>query len=302
MEKNTENQNTPKYVTKKRVNVRCNRPFRLGMTPFSGYCSNIILPVSDIVKIIESKSMVEEILNTGETVALNFSNYNTYNGPTDVTDDSEVLTDVSTYRAQVINKFDANGHRIYEPPKRRFGGGFRKDPRTTGQIPGFYPTAVVEPAVDDIVIKEETMTDLGEKISVGNYTYGDVIRNLPNDNIVLIENNEKNDNVIMENSTTSSIAANVKTNSDSKSDIKIETFHITDTKESVSQTITTESAVSKENTSSLASNAEKNTVASILSLSTTIEDNKSSVDAKTDDFGKKSIYSTNGQSYNKKKK
>lgn len=123
-----------KLVKKKKVTVRCIRPFRIGLTPFSGYCPNIILTVEDIAKIIESKSMVEEVLSTGETVPLDFSNYNTYNGPTDVNDESVVMTDSKNRKAPVIRQFTADGKEIIPENKPKFGGGFRKEPKPPAQI------------------------------------------------------------------------------------------------------------------------------------------------------------------------
>lgn len=189
---------TPKLVTKKRINLRCSRPFRIGFTPFSGNCLNIILRVEDIVKIIQSKSLVEEILSTGETIPLNFSNYNTYNGPTDVTDDTPALTDIESTKIPYIKTLDENGHEVRIQQKRRFGGGFRKDPRTTGQISGFHAAYQAEPIDDshNIVIKapendkpDSMFTDGG--VVINSSPPDDVNNILVNTNI---NSNDKTDN------------------------------------------------------------------------------------------------------------
>jgi len=80
--------NTPKLVEKKRVNVHCARPFRIGHTPFAGVCSKLVLSVKDISICLENKALVREILKNGELVPLDFTNYNTWNGPSDVEPDA----------------------------------------------------------------------------------------------------------------------------------------------------------------------------------------------------------------------
>ena len=82
-----------KFVTKKKVTVTCNTPFRIGKIPYSGICRNIILTVQDISECLTNHARVVEILSNGQEVPINFSNYDTYNGPTDVTDDSEALVE-----------------------------------------------------------------------------------------------------------------------------------------------------------------------------------------------------------------
>ena len=78
-----------KLVEKKRVNVHCARPFRIGHTPFAGVCSKLVLSVKDISICLENKALVREILKNGELVPLDFTNYNTWNGPSDVEPDAE---------------------------------------------------------------------------------------------------------------------------------------------------------------------------------------------------------------------
>ena len=82
----------PKFVTKKRVTVICKNPFRIGLIPYSGVCRNVVLTVQDISKCLENHAGVLEILSNGQELPLNFANYDTYNGPTDVTDDSDVFS------------------------------------------------------------------------------------------------------------------------------------------------------------------------------------------------------------------
>ena len=81
----------PKFVTKKKVTVTCNTPFRIGQIPYSGVCRNLTLSIEDISKCLENKARVVEILSNGKEVALNFANYDTYNGPSDVDENSVVL-------------------------------------------------------------------------------------------------------------------------------------------------------------------------------------------------------------------
>lgn len=78
-----------KLVEKKRVNVHCARPFRIGHTPFAGVCSKLVLSVKDISICLENKALVREILKNGELVPLDFTNYNIWNGPSDVDSDAE---------------------------------------------------------------------------------------------------------------------------------------------------------------------------------------------------------------------
>ena len=82
-----------KFVTKKKVTVTCNTPFRIGKIPYSGICRNIILTIQDISECLTNHAKVVEVLSNGQEVPLDFSNYDTYNGPTDVTDNSEVLVE-----------------------------------------------------------------------------------------------------------------------------------------------------------------------------------------------------------------
>lgn len=187
-----------KLVTKKKVTVRCIRPFRLGMTPFSGYCPNIILKVEDIAKIIESKSMVEEVLSTGETVPLDFSNYNTYNGPTEVTDDSIVVTDSKAKTTPVIRRFTADGKEIIPENKPKFGGGFRKDPRTTGQLPPLSKEKQVEKKEAstkielNMSVKQEAAT---KENTVAKETSAKLVNNTTKEAVKPAANNIKTENV-----------------------------------------------------------------------------------------------------------
>lgn len=156
--------NSPKFVKKKRVTVRCTRPFRIGLTPFSGYCPSIVLSVEEIATIIQTKSFVVENLTTGETVPLNFSNYNTYNGPTDVDDDTPSMTDVKNRVIQPIKKYTADGKEIIPEAKRKIGGGIRKDPRVTGQIPVVNKEVTVETKKEEK--KEEVKTMENSQLNI----------------------------------------------------------------------------------------------------------------------------------------
>jgi len=82
-----------KFVTKKKVTVTCHTPFRIGQIPYSGICRNLTLTIKDISTCLENKAKVVEILSNGKEVPLNFANYDTYNGPSDVDDNSKALTE-----------------------------------------------------------------------------------------------------------------------------------------------------------------------------------------------------------------
>ena len=64
---------------KKKVDVHCYRPFKLGITRFAGYCNGIILDADAISICLQNKAMVSEVLKNGKRVQLDFSNYNKKN-------------------------------------------------------------------------------------------------------------------------------------------------------------------------------------------------------------------------------
>lgn len=79
----------PVYVKKKLVTVRCANPFSFNKIPFVGICNKVTLDVEAINYALMHKAKVVEHLSNGKEVLLGFDNYNTYNGPTTVTDSSE---------------------------------------------------------------------------------------------------------------------------------------------------------------------------------------------------------------------
>lgn len=64
----------------KKVDIRCNKAFTLNGVTFSGYIRNIVLSTEDIMKCLECKAKVAEILPNGNTVPLDFANYDNNNG------------------------------------------------------------------------------------------------------------------------------------------------------------------------------------------------------------------------------
>jgi len=67
----------PTYVKKKLVTVRCNNPFSYNKIPFVGICNRVVLDVDAI-----------SFALTRKAVLLGFDNYNTYNGPTIIEDNT----------------------------------------------------------------------------------------------------------------------------------------------------------------------------------------------------------------------
>lgn len=64
----------------KKVDIRCNKAFTLNGVTFSGYIRNILMSTEDIMKCLECKAKVAEILPNGNTVPLDFANYNDNHG------------------------------------------------------------------------------------------------------------------------------------------------------------------------------------------------------------------------------
>lgn len=247
-----ENKEQRKLVTKKRVTIRCGRPFRIGFTPFSGYCPNIVLTIEDIAKIIERKNIVLENFTDGTTLALDFNNYNTYNGPTDVTDDTPALTEINGYKPKYIKKFDADGNEIFEKPKLRFGGGFRKDPRTTGQIPGFHAAYTATPFItDDLVVDDSNITFESENNIDPDHMYSKKDNEKKTDSQTIIienDNNEKKNNDIKKESSVNKDLDINLTVSDKVSNTEMKTLEILNTTESKAEN-TNGSTIIKANSS-----------------------------------------------------
>lgn len=68
-------------MVKKLVNVHCDKAFSINGVRFTGTCNLVVLRDEDIAICLEFKAKVEEVLAGGVTVPLGFDNYNTYNGP-----------------------------------------------------------------------------------------------------------------------------------------------------------------------------------------------------------------------------
>lgn len=64
---------------KKKVDVLCSRTFNIGVTPFRGNCTGIILDADGIRACLENKAIVKEVLKNGRRYPLDFTNYNKRN-------------------------------------------------------------------------------------------------------------------------------------------------------------------------------------------------------------------------------
>lgn len=60
---------------KKKVDVLCQRSFKIGVTPFRGNCTGIILDADAIRTCLENKAIVKEVLKNGRRYPLDFTNY-----------------------------------------------------------------------------------------------------------------------------------------------------------------------------------------------------------------------------------
>lgn len=65
---------------KKKVDVYCHSPFRIGYGVFTGRCESIVLDVESIRTCLINKALVWEITKDGKKVQLDFSNYRDDNG------------------------------------------------------------------------------------------------------------------------------------------------------------------------------------------------------------------------------
>ena len=96
----------PTYVKKKLVTVRCNNPFSYNKIPFVGICNRVVLEVEAISFALTRKAKVVEHLKNGKEVLLGFDNYNTYNGPTVIDDETPIFT----YKEPEIEMVDGMGN------------------------------------------------------------------------------------------------------------------------------------------------------------------------------------------------
>ena len=64
---------------KKKVDVECAGPFKIGIATFRGNCNNIILDEDAILQCLYNKARVKEVLKNGKRVPLGFDNYNVQN-------------------------------------------------------------------------------------------------------------------------------------------------------------------------------------------------------------------------------
>lgn len=97
---------------KKKVDVVCYRPFKLGIGNFSGTCNNITLDADAIQICLENKAMVNEVLKNGKRVPLDFSNFNKKNPMGfDIEHD---MTDDRGARTYTIQNIGINGKKLTE--------------------------------------------------------------------------------------------------------------------------------------------------------------------------------------------
>ena len=95
---------------KKKVDVVCYRPFKLGIANFSGSCNNITLDADSIKICLENKAMVSEVLKNGKRVPLDFGNYNKKN-PMGYDIDG-AFTDIMGPRTYTVNSINKKGNQI----------------------------------------------------------------------------------------------------------------------------------------------------------------------------------------------
>lgn len=95
-----------KLVKKKLVTVRCNNPFSYRKIPFAGICNRVVLEVEAINYALMNKAFVVEHLKNNKDIPLGFDNYNTYNGPTLIDDD----TDLFNFKEPEIEMIDGFGN------------------------------------------------------------------------------------------------------------------------------------------------------------------------------------------------
>lgn len=91
---------------KKKVDVLCQRSFNIGVTPFRGNCTGIILDADGIRTCLENKAIVKEVLKNGRRYPLDFTNYNKKN-PMGFDVDNQ-LTENATSQAYSITTLKAN--------------------------------------------------------------------------------------------------------------------------------------------------------------------------------------------------
>lgn len=89
---------------KKKVDVHCYRPFKLGIARFAGYCNGIILDADAISICLQNKAMVNEVLKNGKRVPLDFSNYNQPNPMGyDVESEQTEFADTKAYKVTSVD-------------------------------------------------------------------------------------------------------------------------------------------------------------------------------------------------------
>lgn len=102
---------------KKIVDVVCDQPFAIGYSSFAGICKEIVLDTDAILKCLENKAKVAEVLADGTRVPLHFGNFDSDNGPSAVAKDAVLETDVEgqvPVKVEVITGASAKKHEAAE--------------------------------------------------------------------------------------------------------------------------------------------------------------------------------------------
>lgn len=141
---------------KKRVSVFCGAAFQIGLANFAGACENIILDSHDIATCLMNKAKVVEILADGSKVILDFTNYDTDNGKSDVTEESIPITNKSHYQINSLEK-KATPKVIVEYRKEQPISVVKEEVSTTVEVNAVVEEPVIEKAGDSI--KETDNTD-----------------------------------------------------------------------------------------------------------------------------------------------
>lgn len=102
---------------KKIVDVTCDQPFAMGYSSFAGIYKEIVLDTDAILKCLENKAKVAEVLADGTRVPLHFGNFDEDNGPSAVAKDAILETDAESrppVKVEVVTTASAKKHEAVE--------------------------------------------------------------------------------------------------------------------------------------------------------------------------------------------
>ena len=102
---------------KKIVDVTCDQPFAVGYGSFAGIYKEIVLDTGAILKCLENKAKVAEVLADGTRVPLHFGNFDEDNGPSAVAKDAVLETDAESrppVKVEVVTAASAKKHEAVE--------------------------------------------------------------------------------------------------------------------------------------------------------------------------------------------